>query len=512
MAVVLLALFGLAALQPALRAEFVLVDDHEILRSTLPAAGPPLAHLGPIVLGSDPAAGRLRPMYWVVRLGQMAVFGDSAAAWHASVLGLGLISAGLLYATWRSQGAGPLAAWLFGAWLLVAPGVSSNWVRLGTNETIATPFFALAMLAAVMAARRPAWDLVFVLASLGAILSKESFSLAAPALAGVRLFAARNAWPRSALIVAGLGVALAVVQFAIGATAGAQSYGGAFLISPSIGAYAVNIVHNLVIIGFASSGWLVVLVLWAGRGRLRPGERRTAGLATGTALLLIVPQLLLYSRQGVVEGKYELPSAIGLAGWIIAGLACLQDRAPRTYAIGMACCTVALIGYAFSTWTYASFFAADSIELQRLVSRVAATTPQNAIMGIAGDPAADYEPMLSFIDQLAHAGRQDIQLKVLPLPPETAYTAAQASLASVLLRTSLGQPAPLTVADCPGLGGLIVLGDEDAARLALPCLRDFDRLDLSEPVLLWGGDQVSLRPRLPGFARPGYVLLVPRGE
>ena len=378
------------------------------------------------------------------------------------------------------------------------------------------------MLAAAQAARRPqtrAWDVVFVVASLAAVLSKESFSLAMPALAGLRLIAnfgversEHRAWPWSALLVAALGIAFAAVQFAIGATAGAQSYGGAFLTSPSIDAYAVNIVHNLLIVGFASSGWLVVLVLWAGRVRLRPAEWRTAALATGVAVLLIVPQLLLYSRQGVLEGKYELPAAIGLAGWIIAGLAWLKRRAPRVYAIGLACWAVALLGYGFATWSYAAFFAQDSIELQRLVSRVALGTPQNAIVGIAGDPAADYEPMLSFIDQLAHAGRDDIQLKVLPLPPEAPYTAGQASLASRLLQTSLGQPAPLAAADCPGLGGLIVLHDEGAARSALPCLRDFDRLDLSEPVLLWGGDQVSLRPRLPGFARPGYVLLVPRGE
>jgi Dolichyl-phosphate-mannose-protein mannosyltransferase len=519
---VALVVFGLVVLQPVLHAELVLVDDHEILELTLPSAGPSFTQLLPIVVASDPAAGRLRPMYWVVRLGQITLFKDSAAAWHASVLGLGLISAGLLYATWRSLGAGPLPALLLGAWLLVAPGVSSNWVRLGTNETTATPFFVLAMWAAAQAATRRrtrGWDVVFVVASLGAILSKESFSLAAPALAGVRVLAsfdgrqcARTGWPASAVLVAAVGVVFAGLQFAVGAQAGSQSYGGAFLNAPSIGTYAVNIAHNLLIIGFASSGWLVLLVLWPGRVRWLSGERRPAVLATAVALLLLVPQLLLYSRQGVLEGKYELPAAIAVAGWIIAGLVWLRDRAPRVYALGLACWAIALVGYAFSTWSYASFFTEDSLQLQRLVSRVASNMPRGAVVGIAGDPAGDYEPMLSFVDQLAHAGRDDVQLKALPLPIDAPYTPAQATLARSLLATGLGQPGPLSPSDCTHLDGVIVLHDAEVAVRALPCLANFERLDFSRQVLLWGGDQVSLRPRLPGLARPGYVLLVPVGR
>ena len=59
------------------------------------------------------------------------------------------------------------------------------------------------------------------------------------------------------------------------------------------------------------------------------------------------------------------------------------------------------------------------------------------------------------------------------------------------------------------LGALIVLGDEAETRASLPCLDErFQRVEFSASVLLWGGEGVSLRPRVPGLARVSYVLLM----
>ena len=75
-AIVLLVAFGLLVLQPVLHAEFVLVDDHEILRLTLPDAPAPLSQLSNRVLSDDRAAGRFRPIYWVARLGETNLVRD----------------------------------------------------------------------------------------------------------------------------------------------------------------------------------------------------------------------------------------------------------------------------------------------------------------------------------------------------------------------------------------------------------------------------------------------------
>jgi hypothetical protein len=42
-----------------------------------------------------------------------------------------------------------------------------------------------------------------------------------------------------------------------------------------------------------------------------------AMLVSGLALALIGPQLLLYSQQGIFEGKYQDAAAIGVAVWTI---------------------------------------------------------------------------------------------------------------------------------------------------------------------------------------------------
>ena len=127
-----------------------------------------------------------------------------------------------------------------------------------------------------------------------------------------------------ALVTLALGIGVAVFDFPVAQRAGGASYGGQFLNSPPLGEYALTVGHNLLILGFVASGWLVPWLVWAARGRLSRRDRVLGAVTAGLAVLLIVPQVLLYSREGIFEGKYELPAAIGVAGWVVAGLAWLR--------------------------------------------------------------------------------------------------------------------------------------------------------------------------------------------
>ena len=227
-----------------------------------------------------------------------------------------------------------------------------------------------------------------------------------------------------------------------------------------------------------------------------------AGLS---AAALVVPQLLLYSQQGIFEGKYEAAAAVGVAGTAMLAVVWLERRGQvRLYKVGLGLWTVTLAAFALSTWTYARYFTEDSLQLNRLVETVAASTPTSQTIGIAADPARQYEPILSLVDHVAHQGQGNLEIKVLPLAPDRPYSALEASFARDLAASALAQP-PLST--CGDLGAMIVLGDEGATRRALPCLNQgFRRLEFSEAVLLWGGDAVSLRPRLPGFGRISYVV------
>jgi hypothetical protein len=517
LALVGLVAWGLLVLHPVLDAHFVLVDDHEIL-ALVPAIGsPPEARpaLDPrgMAFASDPSVGRFRPLYWTIRFAEIDLLGDNAGAWHALVLGIGLLTAALLFSAARTLRAPTLAALLLGAWLLVAPGVSSLWVRLGADDTVASFFFVLAIFAAAQASHRRSgllWPSLFVVASVASVLSKESFALAAIGLAALYALVSARATgkvPIGAWVVLAIGILVTGTAFAIGAGAGTLSYGGRYLELPGLGAYARSVAQNSAIIVFAALGWTLAIAAW---GLRQGGQWRNTLLGCGCALLLIGPQLLLYSQQGIFEGKYEDVAAIGMAGWAMAGLVWLR-RQGRTelYRIGLGVWAAMVLLFGFSTWTYARFFVEDSHQLTRLVDQVAISTPAGAIVGIAGDAARQYEPIVSVADHIAHRGRADVQFAVLALTPERQYSPLEAAFARDLSSSTFGRPL-LPAGKCDDLGSMIVLGDENEARAALPCLADgFRRVELYSQVLLWGGDSVSLRPRLPGVARVGYVLLLP---
>jgi hypothetical protein len=513
--------FGLVVLHPVLSARFVLVDDHEILALVAPiGAGTdirPQLDLRGMAFASDPSVGRFRPLYWTVRFGEIALLGDNASGWHALILALGLVAACLLYAAARALGASRVAAALLGGWLLVAPGVSSLWVRLGADDTLATVFLTLSLLAAARAARGRAsigWDVLLVIAAVAAALTKEAFGLA---MVGVALFRAwlslrrTNLWhpagvPRAAWLVLAVGLAGTANAFLIGRSAGPLSYGGRYLALPDPVAYLRAVAQNAAILTYVGLGWVALLVLAAYfRRQDERREWRMALIANVPAAALIVPQLLLYSQQGIFEGKYEAVAAVGVAGMSMAGLAWLKLRGQtRLSTIGLSLWTAAVAAFAVSTWTYAGYFTEDSIQLNRMVETVAASTPTAQTIGIAANAARQYEPIMSLVDHIAHQGPTHFEIKVLPLAPDRPYSPLEASFARDLTASALAQPP---VSTCSGLGALIVLGDEGATRSALPCLdRGFRRLEFSAAVLLWGGDAVSLRPRLPGIARVSYVV------
>jgi hypothetical protein len=509
------------ALYPVLGAQFVLVDDHEILNVLPPLGADPSvgAHLDlrGKALEADPAVGRFRPLYWSIRISEIALLGDQPGAWHAVILVYGLLSASLLYATARTLGATRLQSMLLGAWLLVAPGVSSLWVRLGADDTRATVFLTLALFAAAKAARAEGrrasagWDALLVVAACAASLTKESFALASIGVAFFRawlVMAPARTWrpatvPIASWIIGVFAIGAMAVALRISAAAGQFSHGGRYLAVPDPISYLGSIAHNAAILAFVGMLWIVPLAVFAARSH----HWRQVLLASLPVVVLVGPQLLLYSQQGVFEGKYEAAAAIGVAAASMAIIVWMRaQRRARLYRGAIGLWTAGLLAFAFSTWTYVQSFAVDSVQLSRMVQTIASSAPRNQIVGIAADPGRQFEPVFSLLDHIGHQGRDDLQIRLLPLSPDRPYSALEASLAADLAANAVGQHP---IDTCEGLAGMIVLGDEATARAALPCLgQGFRRVDFVSTVLLWGGDAVSLRPRLPGGTGVGYVLLL----
>jgi hypothetical protein len=342
----------------------------------------------------------------------------------------------------------------------------------------------------------------------------------APALALFRVMVGRRQkHARSAtlpaLCVLAIGFGLGIMAGLIGRAAGTDSYGGDYLAPRDAPATVIRLVHNLAILAFAGVGWLVVLLLPALRTwRPSRGDLLGALLVLAVLGLVIVPQVGLYSNVGILEGRYELPAAIGVAGLVGATLRLLHEAGTRrAYHLGIGLFTATLIAFGLSTWSYASYFAADSRALQRLVVTVATQTPADRFVGIAADPARQFEPIFGLATYLAHAGSRDAQIKLLPLEPTGgAYSRAEANLARAMDASALMTAPTLDQSGCANLGAMVILRDDGQAQQSLPCLgTDFRREEFSALVPLWGGESVSLVPRLPGMVKITYVALL-RGQ
>jgi hypothetical protein len=506
-AVVALAAFALICLYPILDARFVLVDDGEILSYTTHAE--PSTSITEVIARDTAGQGRFRPAYWAFRLAEVHLFGDNSFAWHALVLGLGIAAAAVQFWVARQIGIQLLAALLSAALLVVGPGVSSIWVRLGPNETIATVWLVFSLLAAVVASRQGlAWDALFLVCGVLAMLSKESFALTGVGLAGFRLLlgvqpgrvATRHISAAGLMLVGGFGIAF--IDYRIGASAGTTSYGGRYLAGANPLGYLLVLGHNGLIVVYASCAWLVALAA-AARPRVRD---RIWSIGALLAAAVVVPQVGLYSLQGVMEGRYEVPSTIALS--LLTALTVSKIRAaedPRFYRLAISTLAGAVVLFGFSTWSYAAAFAADSQQLDSMLTAVAERSPPGGGVALVADPGRQYEPVLSMIHHLAYHGRGDLAVRLVSINPDVPYNSDESAFAA-----DVHDIVPnLESADCGELRAVIVLADI-AADQPSPCpLASLRLLEFQTQVLEWGGETVSFRPRLPGLVTQGYRAYVP---
>src|SRR5207244_3376604 len=116
-------------------------------------------------------------------------------------------------------------------------------------------------------------------------------------------------------------------------------------------------------------------------------KERAAMLIAGLpAAALVVPQLLLYSQQGIFEGKYEAAAAVGVAGAAMLAVMWLERRGHvRLYRVGLGLWTATLAAFALSTWPYARYFTEDSLQLNLVVDTHAASKPTSHNLDTAAD-------------------------------------------------------------------------------------------------------------------------------
>lgn len=473
------------SLHSAVGAGFVLVDDHEILSFTPQALADPEVQHQPTLLDeifvSDASGGRVRPMYWVIRYGESELLDAHPQLWHGLYVGLGLLSAVLFFTTARTLGADRLPAVMGGAWLIVAPGVSSVWVRLGPQESLGTVLVMAGCLCWSLSLKLPAWPgwtWLFVVFAFAAAFVKESFALLPPALVGWALLVWKAASPKRsfrrhdlmfAVLVplAGSGIAI-LLAFLTAIRAAPGSYGGNVLAGEG-----VERVTPLNLVILAADGGLIIPILVIGLVLVGIRRRRLSSpLVTWCAgalvlSLLVVPQLVLYRGQpGFIVGRYVLPTGIGLAATFVAGATWLRRQRLHIMLLAVeALWAVVLVFGALWTWRESESMLEDSIALNRMVDAIVTSAPTGATVAIAADPR-HLEESVSLPYHLAARRRPDLHVRLIAVPTgdPTESPSTEALKSYFEGRSGLGERG------CDGVDAVVLFSDLDLAAQSEPCL------------------------------------------
>jgi len=514
---VCLAVLSLMVFHPVFSAGFVLVDDHEILSygsaaRASPQLGDPPNLLQRITI-DEVSIGRVRPLYWLGRVSEIAVLGQNPAAWHVLLVGMGVLSAALLYLVLRGIGVDRLSGALASAWLLLAPA-HSVWIRLGPQESLGTLLVVLAAFATI----RIGWEWVFAISLSAATLAKESFSLVPPGVVAMRLWldSARHLRDRRSSLTTTI-VPLAVGLLALGLALAVALHAGALGQSGSRLGGSGQLIVEQTLLNFgilAMLGGIVLPVQLVGVVREALRGRPVRGWLIGAALvaLIILPQVALYQGDSFVVGRYQLPAGLALTAGIAAGNTWLRERGYRVlFAICITIWAVDVAVFAMWTWRDAEALRADSAQLAQAVAAVVDTAPPGSAVAIAADPTDmdAHEPALSWTYHLAATGLSSYDMRLLVVPPRGGDAARAEESGSALARTAFRGHRQSPDADCSDLAAVILVASEAATRQALPCLSTaaFRVRSFSETVSLGALRGWPLEPLVPSRNIEYNVLL-----
>ena len=430
-AVASLGILAVLLFSPALASGFVLIDDHELLRfASGIQLGTPLELIPAFIrdyLLHDVSIGRVRPLFYVLRVVLAWVLGANPLAWHLVIWAMGVVTALLLYASFRISRLSIIVSLLFAGSVFFSANVSLTWIMLGTGETPGVLLTAVALFSLAQAVYRGdsrKWDIFLVLAALAAGLCKETFVLIVPALLYARIVLWKITYQRSfgQALRANLSIVLclAIVFFSlvsldvvVAKIAGAQSYGGSSLVLR--GDYLLRLAS----VGFNAwwqGGFLlpVFLMLWSSRRSRWTSSQIGLAFHTSTfCALWILPQLLIYSTRDAMVGFHWLPAIIGINIANALALAWLAREDGRLYKIGIAWIALCIVLFSGVTYVRASRFHADAVALNQMLDYLVQNVSHGRTVVIATEPVRNLENTVSMPVHIAWRGRNDILISLL---------------------------------------------------------------------------------------------------
>lgn len=325
-----------------LRARWGIIDDHEIMRFLGTDGHLAASHFWKVLLGTEIASPgtslRYRPAYYLLRVCETFVWGDSPLGWYACRIVLFALSVMILW--WLVEKyVGFVAGFLFTLYICTFPWWADIWAKLGPAETYAvfgTALYAAGFVRVLEATRQEApagaaslvnWLLMLAGAFI-AMGSKENLLfLLLPVIILILIlwkkrFAGKTAIALSA-VICGYGIFIAAAV----ATALAKSHKDIYANSVKpVGRLELlyygmikalgngYVLFGLIAVTIFMAGVLVCLLKQNDQGKIKRYCRSLAKYLclSGVLLLIYASQFAFYNGQWPAGMRYDFPG--GLCG------------------------------------------------------------------------------------------------------------------------------------------------------------------------------------------------------
>ncbi len=354
---------------------------------------------------NDQLGGRFRPFYWMHRVVNTRLFGFNLFLFSFYNLFLASISTFCFFLFARKLGYSLENSILFSFFTTLGLQSEVWWWLGGPAEALGTFLLSLSLLFLLLSISskrfKLLWQILFYIFVLLMSGSKESFVLIIPALAFLKtwLFHQENniSWYRSikensfiiSLLLMTCILEILYINYFVGTDFGYAGYEGFNYLKFSKTLDSLN--QNI-------SGWLILVGLTLAVLTLNRINQRSYrdifisfSLKTFLFLLIIIPQLLLYSKSGISHYRYLLPAILGYSVLILF-LADFLHKKSRIISIIFLLIIAINIGFKFNlAWHNSYLFSNGGKSMTALLNTIETNTESQSKILIVASPISHYQ-------------------------------------------------------------------------------------------------------------------------
>ena len=411
-----------------LYAGYHFIDDHKILEISSYLKNFSVLQTFKDYITADLAI-RFRPLYFVYYISEIALIGPNFFALFVFSGILATLTFSIFYFASKKLDFSFLESIIF-VFIIFLGNQSAIWWRLGTNEPIGMLFVALAFFFMANSFDKKKlhyrqYNLFFCLSLILASLCKESFIIIIPAFVFFKVLnekkifeislkaSLKNNWLSIFPLII-MTIELLLIKFVIGTNK--IGYAGLTASSTEFIQGVKNIVFN------KDSLWYLIILLTIlfilylvsmffdqdknKRNRIQQiASLKLLLLNTGFALLIILPNIFMYAKSGMLE-RYLVPTTLGFSFLVVTLVKLTKVSIIKYLSILI---ILVFLSISFNNAkTSAIAFTADGKEVNAFLSEIKNSSKPNDQILIVADPVIEYELSYSIRMYLTYFGYTNI--------------------------------------------------------------------------------------------------------